>query len=328
VASSTATSNSNPDIKVYSNYDFVPGANILFEDNFQDDQDGEFPAKWDLEKGQAVLNKVDGELALFITQGNYAKLNPRMKTASYLTDPFTVETDYYVQAQQRNGIRIFIECTEGEKSLWFAPDGGVSSDYFPNNFSAPFPDANAKLNGHWHHAAFIFKNGQMKCYVDQYRVLLMPNTQVTPVSIKFGGIGDMTNPMIFKNVRIASGGAMNMIGKKFTDAKIVTHGINFDYGKASIRPESMGTLNMIKEVLIDNPELKFEIGGHTDNDGDGAYNLKLSQDRADAVRSALIDLGIDGTRLTTKGYGLTKPIGDNNTPEGKANNRRVEFVRL
>jgi len=328
IASSTAISNSNSDIKVYNNYDFVPGANILFEDNFQDDQDGEFPAKWDLEKGQAVLNKVDGELALFITQGNYAKLTPRVKTQSYLTDPFTVEADYYVQAQQRNGIRIFIECTDGEKSLWFSNDGSVSSSYFKNDFSGPFPDANAKLNGHWHHAAFIFKNGQMKCYVDQYRVLLMPNTQITPVSIKFGGIGDMTNPMIFKNVRIAAGGSMNMIGKKFTDAKIVTHGINFDYGKASIRPESMGTLNMIKEVMIDNPELKFEIGGHTDNDGDAAYNLKLSQDRADAVRSALVDLGIDGTRLTTKGYGLARPITDNNTPEGKANNRRVEFVRL
>lgn len=90
----------------------------------------------------------------------------------------------------------------------------------------------------------------------------------------------------------------------------------------------MGTLNRIKEVMTDNPELKFEIGGHTDNDGDAPANLKLSQDRADAVRLALIDLGIDGARLTTKGYGLTKPISENDSPEGKANNRRVEFVRI
>jgi outer membrane protein OmpA-like peptidoglycan-associated protein len=117
-------------------------------------------------------------------------------------------------------------------------------------------------------------------------------------------------------------------GEKFTDVKIVTHGINFDYNKATVQPESMGTLNMIVQILKDNPELKFEVGGHTDSDGDASYNLQLSQQRAEAVKKALIDLGIAGTRLTTKGYGLTKPISDNGSPEGKANNRRVEFVKL
>ena len=319
----------NSNLKVYGNYDFVPGENILFEDNFQNDQDGEFPAKWDLERGQAVLNKVNGELALFITQGNYAYVTPLVKTKSYLTDPFTVELDYYIQTEQRNGIRVFIECADNsQKSIYFSAQGEVSSSYFPRDFSSPFPDTDAKLYGHWHHAAFIFKNGQIKTYLDQYRVTLMPNTGITPVSIKIGGIGDISNPMIFKNLKIAAGGSMNMIGRKFTDAKIVTHGIQFDVGKATIHPESMGTLNMIKEVMTDNPELKFEIGGHTDNDGDAPANLKLSQDRADAVRLALIDLGIDGARLTTKGYGLTKPISENDSPEGRANNRRVEFVRM
>jgi len=121
---------------------------------------------------------------------------------------------------------------------------------------------------------------------------------------------------------------MNMIGKKFTDAKIVTHGINFDVNRAIIKPESMGTLNGIVKIMQDNPEIKFEIGGHTDSDGDDNANMKLSQARADAVRAELITLGIDGGRLTTKGYGRTKPIGDNSTTEGKANNRRVEFVKI
>ena len=90
----------------------------------------------------------------------------------------------------------------------------------------------------------------------------------------------------------------------------------------------MGTLNMVVKVMKDNPDLKFEIDGHTDNTGTPAHNLTLSQQRSQAVMAQLIIMGIDATRLTTKGLGDTKPIADNSTLEGKANNRRVEFVKL
>jgi OOP family OmpA-OmpF porin len=119
-----------------------------------------------------------------------------------------------------------------------------------------------------------------------------------------------------------------MLGKKFTETKIITHGINFDVDKATIKPESMGTLNMIVQVMKDNPEIKFEIDGHTDNTGSASHNLALSQQRATAVREQLIKMDVDGSRLTAKGFGDSKPISDNNTLEGKANNRRVEFVKM
>ncbi|MEO6632632.1 MAG: OmpA family protein, partial [Mucilaginibacter sp.] len=70
-----------------------------------------------------------------------------------------------------------------------------------------------------------------------------------------------------------------------------------------------------------------EVDGHTDNSGGAAHNATLSQQRADAVKAQLVTMGVDGSRLTTKGYGDTKPISDNLTLEGKANNRRVEFVK-
>jgi outer membrane protein OmpA-like peptidoglycan-associated protein len=164
--------------------------------------------------------------------------------------------------------------------------------------------------------------------VDQFRVLVVPNSNITPAMLGVEGIGDQNNPIIFKNFRVASGGGMNMLGKKFTDAKIITHGINFDIDKATIRPESMGTLNVIVQVMKENPDLKFDVEGHTDNSGAAAHNQTLSQQRSDAVRAQLVSMGIDASRLTAKGFGDTKPISDNSSPEGRANNRRVEFVKI
>lgn len=90
----------------------------------------------------------------------------------------------------------------------------------------------------------------------------------------------------------------------------------------------MGSINQIFSLLKKDPSLKFEIAGHTDNTGEAAHNLTLSQQRADAVKSQLVKMGVDASRLTTKGFGDTHPVSDNDTPEGKANNRRVEFVRM
>ena len=78
--------------------------------------------------------------------------------------------------------------------------------------------------------------------------------------------------------------------------------------------------------MNDNPQLKFVVEGHTDSDGDAAMNLKLSEARAKAVMEELVRLGIDSSRLQSKGHGESNPLASNNKPEGKAQNRRVEFV--
>jgi OOP family OmpA-OmpF porin len=322
-------------IKVYNNYDFVPGDKILFEDHFTDDQDGEFATHWELKAGQAVLNKMNGELAMHITDGNYARVSPRMKTEKYLSDPFTLEYDYY---RVPGAYGVVLELKGYDKELGFDRESNVYINEVEADFTGTwgnvslgktYPDAlSENFENKWHHVAIAIKNHQLKVYVDQYRVLVVPDTKEDYTGIEFAGIGDEKNPIVFKNVRVAAGGNMNMIGKKFTESKIVTHGINFDVNKATIKPESMGTLNMIVQVMKDNPEIKFEVGGHTDADGADDYNLKLSQQRADAVKDQLIKLGIDASRLTAKGYGETKPLSDNTSLEGKANNRRVEFVKM
>lgn len=107
--------------------------------------------------------------------------------------------------------------------------------------------------------------------------------------------------------------------------KDALHGINFETGKAVITEESNEVLDRVVSLMKLNPLFKLEIEGHTDSQGDDAMNMELSQKRANAVKQYLVDKGVDASRLTAKGYGETKPVADNETAEGRAENRRVEL---
>jgi OmpA-OmpF porin, OOP family len=328
-----AQDNKSPSVqyKAYNNYDFRAGEKIIFEDDFRSDQDGEFPSHWELGNGQAVVNKVLEIPALSLIDGNYGKVFPRMKTKQYLPAEFTVECDHTLPSVNKaSGLVLFLVNTAGKEATLTFNDNNVTYTAQPKNMSAQLPDdiRMKKYLDKWNHIAIAYRNNQMKVYVNQFRVLVVPSMDFAPVAIKFGGIGSQKSPIVFTNVKVAEGGSMNMLQKLATDGRLVVHGIKFDYNKATIKPESMGVLNEIVKLMNDNPSMKFEIQGHTDSDGDDAYNMKLSQARADAVKAFLAETGIDSSRLTAKGYGESKPISDNSTPEGKASNRRVEFVKL
>jgi OmpA-OmpF porin, OOP family len=340
-SSSDNSSSAAPTIESYKNYDFVPGDSIIFADDFSDDQVGELPAHWLLCYGQGQVNEFEGKKVFTLTTGERGDaatvLQPRMKKKSgYMPAAFTVEFDMYSPFTTGKddfrdpwvGLNFYGDDNPvgGYSDLNIGPNGlGFNSTLYTGGRDLPGNSGNENFVNKWHHVAIAYRDGQMKIYLDQNRLYVIPqvtNPDMNKFAVRVSGKALVTN------IRLAEGGGMSMIQKKFTEAKIVTHGITFDVDKADIKPESMGTLNMIVNVLKNNPDVKFEIDGHTDNTGDAAHNLTLSQQRADAVKVQLVKMGIDNSRLTTKGFGDSKPLSDNSTPEGKANNRRVEFVKI
>jgi OmpA-OmpF porin, OOP family len=339
---SAAATSQSPSLQAYDNYDFVPGEKIILSEDFADDMKGEFPAHWHLCYGQGVVTDFDGKKVFALTEGehgdNAVVMEPRMKKKSgYMPANFTVEFDMYVPrvANADDDIRSHWaglnfygtdELIDSYNDLSVSPELLEFYTSLISDGSKQIPDGlnNENFCNKWHHVAIAYKNKQMKVYLDQNRLYVVPEVKDAGIN-KFGI--RVTGKCVVTNIRLAEGGGMIMLGQKFTDAKIVTHGINFDVDKAVIKPESMGTLNMIVQIMKDNPDIKFDVEGFTDNSGDPAHNLTLSQNRADAVKVQLISMGVSSARLTSKGFGETKPISDNNTPEGKANNRRVEFVK-
>lgn len=323
---SKSSSETAPTIKNYKNYDFVPGDTVIFESNLVDERVGEIPSQFTLSEGQMDVQQEDGMNVIHIVKGPGATFSPRMKVNNYIPDQFTVEFDYKNEASGANHVDMYFGDGEGiihEVNFYGTTDGIQWTN------GARYPDALTKTiddnPDQWHHLAIAVNKNAGKAYVDQYRVLNVNNLSGKANNITFEVHG-YENSFI-KNIRIAAGGIDNY-KKITTEGKIVMHGILFDIDKATLKPESMGSINEIYFLLKKNPSLKFEIDGHTDNTGEAAHNLTLSQQRADAVKAQLIKMGIDGGRLTTKGFGDTKPISENDSPEGKANNRRVEFVKM
>jgi len=112
-----------------------------------------------------------------------------------------------------------------------------------------------------------------------------------------------------------------------TETKIeLKQTVFFDTNRATIKPMSFALLNDVAQAMKDNPKIKVEVQGHTDSQGNDAFNLKLSQRRAESVRTYLVKKGVAKDRMLPKGYGENVPIADNRTADGRAQNRRVEFV--
>ncbi|MDR0926597.1 MAG: OmpA family protein, partial [Ignavibacteria bacterium] len=182
--------------------------------------------------------------------------------------------------------------------------------------------------GNWVHISLSFNKRAMMIYINENRIGNIPNMtdDLGWLQFQYDG-GDDGRHGYLRRFRIAKG-AVPLYDRMMTDGKFITYGITFDVGKSVIKPESMGEMNRIVTLMTDNPDLKFSVEGHTDNTGNAATNQTLSDARSKAVVDKLIELGIDAARLKSAGKGQTNPIAGNDTDEGRAKNRRVEFIKM
>ncbi len=132
------------------------------------------------------------------------------------------------------------------------------------------------------------------------------------------------------DIKVESGKSTEQMIRIFREgSSIILHGVEFEFNSAKLKPESYPVLDDAARILTMHPEIDVEVQGHTDDIGSDAYNLRLSQKRAEAVRDYLIDVHmIEPVRLIPVGYGERRPIADNSTEEGRQKNRRVEFLIL
>ncbi len=325
----------------YAKSDFVAGDEIIFEDTFDTEQLGEFPSQWDLLEGVCEVVSVGGKKALLLTEWGSIVCPLMKEPLNYLGDVFTVEYDLMFPAGAEDADYGWLYTSFNK-----ADDENLHGDCQLMRLCMPMTDSRGDGIWYWYssrgqnegtyetvlpadqwnHIAFSFNKRAWKVYLNGVRMANVPNV-VSPPGWMFFEFTNGNGNTYITNVRIAKG-AVPLYDRMMSDGKFITYGITFDVGKAVIKPESMGEISRIVQLMNENPSLKFSVEGHTDSTGNAASNQKLSEQRSQAIVAKLVEMGIAADRLTAVGKGQNSPLADNSTDEGRAKNRRVEFVKL
>jgi OmpA-OmpF porin, OOP family len=327
--SSAASAPAAEDMSLFTKYDFVPGDRVIFYDDLSREEAGEFPSRWGLEKGVFEVARL-GQTNWILCSNNGAIL-PKI-AAGPLPKKFTFEVDIYDDGQKNTGNHYTIRIMQAGRAVvrYGIYDAYVTFVDGPNGRLAD-KMLDTRLKGGPHTMRIMATATTLKCYLDNIRIANVPSIEgFAPdgIEIQCDPDGAKGNNMLLGNVRFAAGGK-TLREQLDADGRIVTHGILFAPGSAVIQAESYKTLALIGDLLTGDAELKLSIEGHTDSDGTTESNQALSEKRAAAVKDYLVaNASVDAARLKARGWGESKPVDKNETPEGKANNRRVELVKL
>jgi outer membrane protein OmpA-like peptidoglycan-associated protein len=301
--------------------EFVPGERTVFFEDFSDMLPDEPPARWKVREGTVSLRTGGGVHELYAADG------VNITSGSFvMPQNFTVEIDWTGGGEMTWRFRdkenndILTAMMRGEES-----GEDASTTITAGNDDLGHGEIKANTNQPVHFALWA-QQGRVRAYLNGQRLVDANQVKFGPIDHIYVDLAGY-RPNSIRSVRIAES-APDFSSVINASGKYVTHGIYFDSDSDHLKPESAAILKQVAAGLARNPNLKLEIDGYTDSTGNAAHNVDLSKRRAQAVQSVLVSqFGIDASRLTSNGFGAASPIASNDTPDGRANNRRVEFLK-
>jgi OmpA-OmpF porin, OOP family len=315
-----ASGGAQPELKSVK-IEFVPGEKTVFFDDFSDMVADEPPPHWKVREGTVELKSGGDIRELVGTEGVHLSTSSFVIPTNFtfeLTWTGTGEMAWHFKDKSDSDVLVAV--VRGEESGDTAtasvsgPDGELGSGEIKTDTTKPVV------------FALWAQQGRVRAYLNGERVVDANQVQFGPMDHLYAD-DSRYRPNGIRQVRLAES-APDFSTVINASGKYVTHGINFDTDSDHLKPESGAVLKQVAAALGKNPNLKLEIDGYTDSVGNAGHNLDLSKRRALAVQTVLVaQFGIDASRLSSNGFGADKPMGSNDTPDGRAQNRRVEFIK-
>ncbi len=343
---STGEGSTDPTYTVKRSSDFTPGNITIFEDQFTKDNPGDFPAQWD--------TNGSGDIAM-INDQKWMRLSGKSKyiplTDETLPENYTIEFDLFTngldgKTSSEAFLTLLIEDNKGftRSKDWcmaeisvcqFIGNRGVvekvvkGKRQIRNEIGKDYRKA---IKGASHIAIAVNKT-RMRVWLNENKLVDVPrlvpeNADVFKLAVRGLRDPDGVDEIYISNFSMTKTGEDNR-SKLLTEGRLTTNSILFESASATLKDSSFTTIREIASVLEENPKVNIKIIGHTDADGPDDSNRTLSRKRADAVKKMMTSAyGIDPSRISTDGMGESQPVASNTTKEGKALNRRVEFIKL
>jgi outer membrane protein OmpA-like peptidoglycan-associated protein len=307
---------------------FIPGEKTIFYDDFTDMSAGDAPPHFKV-RGAAPELRAAGairQLTVIARGSLFPNLTSLPKNFTYeaeikMDGLRRVINTMILSSKEKEQLHIVLYCDPAQMDIVTslrAPYQELGRKRIPMNWSEPMKLALWIQNGRMR----VFTNGEKQLDFNQVDL-----PEINKVEFATSLVGPEGQSLGYRSMRFAES-TPDFSQVIASSGRYVTHGILFDTGSDRIKAESAPVIQGIAKGLETNPNLKLLIEGHTDSVGNAAQNLDLSKRRAEAVKAVLTaQFNVDSARLSTAGLGATKPMDSNDTPQGRAQNRRVELVK-
>jgi outer membrane protein OmpA-like peptidoglycan-associated protein len=312
-----------------ANYDFEPGERTIFATDFSSVNTGDFPRSLAFKSGTMEIVEWKGGRALHAKSGGAFEVELSEPLPETFTLTFDVQTTGYYCKLSVNPVDADGEIAANNHLLVSKNVGtGVAKT---DGADAPTSRSEGGELGEAMTPIRVTVDGAyVKVYTGKKRVANIPNAELGRTrTLRFNFYGCRGGDTTYLGDIRVGGGGNDLYGTLESEGRVAVQDLTFDTGEATLKPTSDETLKQIATLMQEHPGLTLLVEGHTDDAGSYEANMTLSKERAAAVKEALVQThGIDAARLKTKGQGSTQPAASNDTEQGRAENRRVELVKL